>query len=198
MRTTPIGATAASSHATRARRAHGHRSARARIIARPRGTVRRAQRRRAAVSSRISARDRLPSGWVSSYLFRPARPRTSTDSLRPRRLSSVTGHQGEGWPGRRRLQGLHRGWLRPQDVFDSPIAPTPIGRAKEEPGAGEADGVVSPKGVAPGRARRAPRARACHPSASPSASRSKASRRVRIAQWAARASVPSVRAGAVR
>ena len=35
--------------------------------------------------------------------------------------SRLTGHQGQGWPGWRWLQGLHRGWLRPQDVRLTPL-----------------------------------------------------------------------------
>ena len=31
-------------------------------------------------------------------------------------LFDSAGYQGPGWPGWRWLQGLHRGWLRPQDV----------------------------------------------------------------------------------
>ena len=37
--------------------------------------------------------------------------------------SRLTGHQGQGWPGWRWLQGLHRGWLRPQDVRLTPFSP---------------------------------------------------------------------------
>ena len=87
---------------------HGHRSAhsRVRIIARPRGTVRRAQRRRAAVSSRISARDRLHFRvGFRRIFFVVMRPRTSTDlsvpavSLLSQGTKAKGGQAGVGYRG---------------------------------------------------------------------------------------------------
>ena len=46
--------------------------------------------------------------------------------------SRLTGHQGQGWPGWRWLQGFHRGWLRSQDVRLTPLLSRRRVRSREQ------------------------------------------------------------------
>ena len=65
--------------------------------------------------------------------------------------SRLTGHQGQGWPGWRRLQGLHRGWLRPQDVRLTPPLSRRRVRSREQTRARRAMGSASVFACAHGR-----------------------------------------------